>query len=179
MTTWIYVDESKQASYFLAAVTVEDRTAARRAVRDLILPGARRLHMHNEALRRRERIVASLATMPIRATVYEARSATYLTERDARGACLKALVEDLMRSGGESSILLERDDGMVRFDAATLYGAIQAGRRAGYGGTLYFNHQRAYEEPLLALPDIVAWCWARSRRWRQRLTPILTELRNA
>jgi len=178
VTTWVYVDESKRGAYILAAVTVEDRTVARRAVRGLILPGARRLHMHNEAVRRRERIVASLVTMPIRATVYEAGSA-HRTERGARGACLKALVEDLMRSGGESSVLLERDDSMVRFDAATLYGAIQAGRRAGCGGTLHFDHQRAYEDELLALPDIVAWCWARSGLWRRRLTPILTELRNA
>jgi hypothetical protein len=178
VTTWIYVDESKRAGYLLAAVTVEDRTAARRAVRGLILPGARRLHMHNEAVRRRERIVASLVTMPIRATVYKASSA-HRTERDARGACLKALVEDLMRGGGENSVLLERDDGTVRFDAATLYGAIQGGRRAGYEGTLHFDHQRAYEDELLALPDIVAWCWARSSLWRRRLTPILTELRNA
>lgn len=73
--TSIYVVESKRAGYFLAAVTTEDHKAGRRAVRCLILPGARRLHMHNEAVRRRERIVASLVTMPIRATVYEARSA--------------------------------------------------------------------------------------------------------
>jgi hypothetical protein len=178
VTTWVYVDESKRSSYLLAAVTVEERTAARRAVRGLILPGARRLHMHNESVRRRERIVASLVTMPIRATVYEARSA-HRTERDARAACLRALVENLMRSGGNGAVLLERDDGMVRFDAATLYGAIQAGRRAGYGGTLHFDHQRAYEEELLALPDIVAWCWARSGLWRRRLAPILTEQRDA
>ncbi len=71
---------------------------------------------------------------------------------------------------------MERDDGMVRFDAATLYGAIQAGRRAGYGGMLHFDHQRAYEDELLALPDVVAW--ARAGVWRRRLRPILAELRS-
>jgi hypothetical protein len=42
-----------------------------------------------------------------------------------------------------------------------------------YSGVLEYPHQRAHDEPLRAIPDVVAWCWARSGDWRQRVAPIL------
>jgi len=42
---------------------------------------------------------------------------------------------------------------------------------------LEYRHQRAHEEPLLALPDVVAWCWVRSGDWRRRIGPILADVR--
>lgn len=71
MTTWAYVDESKRAGYVIATVTVSDPAAARKVVRGLIVPGRRRLHMHNETARQRRVIVSALTAMPIAATVYE------------------------------------------------------------------------------------------------------------
>lgn len=58
VTTWVYVDESKRSGYVLAATAVPDPDAARRVVRGLVLPGQRRLHMHNEQARRRGIIVS-------------------------------------------------------------------------------------------------------------------------
>ena len=37
---------------------------------------------------------------------------------------------------------------------------------------------KAHEEPLLALPDVVAWSWVRSGEWRRRLGPIVTSVRH-
>jgi len=69
---WVYVDETKRAGYVLAAVTVTDPDAARRAVRELLVPGRRSLHMHNEHARRWRLIVSTLVQLPIRATIYDA-----------------------------------------------------------------------------------------------------------
>ena len=43
---------------------------------------------------------------------------------------------------------------------------------------LRYQHQRAHAELLLALPDVVAWCWVRSGDWRRRVSPIITTVRH-
>lgn len=174
MTTWVYVDESKRAGYVLAAVAVSDSAAARKVVQGLIVPGRRRVHMHNESARQRRVVVSVLATMPIAATVYDA-ARRYPTERAARAACLGALVKDLAAAGG-TRLVIEQDDSLVRFDRHELY---RLARETGITDVLEYRHQRAYDEPLLALPDVVAWCWVRSSEWRRRINPILAPERTA
>lgn len=171
----MFVDETKRSGYVLAAVTVPDPARARRVVRDLVAPGSRRLHMHNERAHRRGLIVAELAALPIALTVYDA-ARRYRTEREARAACLRALVEDLAASGAaDTRLVLERDDSLVSFDNQRL---IEATRATAQRGLLRYEHLPAHAEPLLALPDVAAWCWVRSGEWRRRITPILSAVRN-
>ena len=42
---------------------------------------------------------------------------------------------------------------------------------------LHYEHRRAHVEPLLSLPDAVAWCWVRSGEWRRRIAPIVAHVR--
>lgn len=172
MTTWVYVDETKRAGYVIAAVAVTDPIAARKAVRGLIVPGRRRLHMHNEHVRHRRVVVSTLVAMPVAATVYDA-ARRYRTDLEARAACLAALVEDLAGSG-DTRLVIEQDDSLVGYDNQRL---IEATRASGQRDTLRYEHLRAHAEPLLALPDVVAWCWVRSGEWRQRIAPILAAVR--
>ncbi len=53
----------------------------------------------------------------------------------------------------------------------------QLARQARIADRLEYRHQRAYDELLLALPDIVAWTWVRSGEWRRLISPILTTVR--
>jgi hypothetical protein len=172
-TTWVYVDESKRAGYVMAATTVPDPEPARRIIRGLILPGQRRVHMNHEQPRRRRAIVSTLVSAPVETTIYDALR-HYPTERAARSACLTALVEDLAAAGGDTLLVIEQDDSLMRSDRHELY---RLARAAGITDVLEYRHQRAYEEPLLALPDVTAWCWARSGDWRRRITPILGAVR--
>lgn len=172
-TRHVYVDESKRAGYVLAAVTVTDPEAARRAVRGLILPGQRRLHMNHEQPRRRRAIVSVLVTTPVETTIYDA-ARRYPTERAARSACLDGLIDDLAAAGGDVQLVIEQDDSLVRSDRHELY---RLARAAGITDVLEYRHQRGHEEPLLAFPDVVAWCWARSADWRRRVAPILGAVR--
>jgi hypothetical protein len=166
----VYVDETKRAGYVMAAVTVREPEKARKAVRDLVLPGQRRLHMKNEQPKRRRTIVSAILGMQVVGTIYDA-ARRYPTEQAARAACFEALVEDLAAPSGRTELVIEQDESLVRTDRQQLY---QLVRKAGVADALGYRHQRAYEEPLLALPDAVAWCWARSGDWRRRIGPILT-----
>lgn len=176
MTRHVYVDETKAAGYVLAAVTVPDPTAQRKVIAGLVAPGNRRLHMHNERPNRRPGIVAAVVATGIEVSIYDA-ARRYRTDREARAACLAALVEDLAATSAVEStrLVIEQDDSLVHADRQTLYRLV---RVAGAVDTVQYLHHRAHEEPLLALPDLVAWCWARSGQWRRRLDPILTGTRD-
>jgi hypothetical protein len=128
MTTHVYVDEIKSAGYVLAAVRVVDPVAERKVIRNLVQPGNRRLHMVDERPRRRPGIVSTLAATDIAVTIYDA-ARRYRTGREARGACLAALVEDLAgTSATDTRLVLERDDSLVSFDRRQLYQLVRRAR---------------------------------------------------
>lgn len=173
MSRHVYVDETKRAGYVLAASSVPEPAAARKIIRGLIVPGRRRLHMNHEAARRRRIIVAALVAMPIEVTIYDA-ARRYRTDREARAACLAALIEDLAHTGGDVRLVLERDDSLVSYDNQRL---IEATRATGQRRVVHYEHLPAHAEPLLALSDVAAWCWVRSGEWRRRIAPVLSAVR--
>jgi len=183
-TRHVYVDETRRAGYVVVAVSVAAPAPARRSVQGLVVPGRRRVHMHNEHARRRRAIVAAVVAMGteaggveaggVEATVYDAAH-RYHSDLAARGACLGALVEDLAGSGDDIDLVIEADASLVRSDRHELY---RGTRATGASATFAYRHQRAHEEPLLALPDVVAWCWARSGEWRAQVAPVVADVRH-
>jgi hypothetical protein len=169
----VYVDETKGAGYVLVAVTVHDPTTVRRVLRGLILPGQRRLHMNAERDRRRRAILTAVSATRVDATIYDA-GRHYRPDPAARAACLAALIGDLAEAGTRTRLVIEQDDSVVLSDRQHLY---RLSREARLADLLAYQHMRAHEEPLLALPDVVAWSWVRSREWRRRLGPIVTSVR--
>jgi hypothetical protein len=169
----VYVDETKRANYILAAVAVADPAAVRKVIRGLVQPGNRRLHMVDERPRHRPGIVAAVVAAGVEISLYDA-GPRYRTEREARSACFTAPIEDLAAASTPTLLVIEQDDSLVSFDNQRL---IEATRAAGRQGTLRYEHRRAHEEDLLALPDLAAWCWARSAEWRRRIAPALVAVR--
>lgn len=171
MTKWVYIDETKRSGYVVAAVSVTDPSAARKVIRSLILPGQHRVHMVRERPARKRQIVDAICSMTVTATIYDA-GRHHQSELAARAACLQALLTDL--KGHETYLTIEQDDGLVRYDNQWL---IEATRLTGQRDTLRYEHQRAGVEPLLAIPDIAAWCWTKGGEWRQRVDPVVVAVR--
>jgi len=111
-----FVDETKHRDYLLVAGVIipGDLDPLRKAVRGLVLPGQRRLHMNAENDSRRKAIAAMIVDNAIQATIYDA-GRRYSTERDRRAACLQALVGDAARRG-DVMLILEQDDTLVSWD---------------------------------------------------------------
>ncbi len=80
--------------------------------------------MHNEHLRSRRLSVATLSSLAISATVYDA-GRRYRTERAARAACLVALLGDLAGQGGELSLVIEQDYSLVSLDNQRMIEAVR------------------------------------------------------
>lgn len=168
----LYVDESKAKGYVLvAAVLVSSDTASvRKALNALVLPGQRSLHMKKEADPRRRRIADTIARLDdVEISVYLAGT-RYKTERDGRAACLEQLVKDA--SGlAEAQLVLDLDESLRQWDNQRL---IELVRQADARERLTYCHSKAAQEPLLSIPDAVAWCWAKGGSWRERIQPVVT-----
>ncbi len=174
MSGHVFVDETKRRGYLLVAgvVSPEDLDPLRRSLRGLVLPGQRRLHMNDENDSRRRSIATAIAVSGVQATIYDA-GRRYRNERERRAACLRALVADAA-GRGNGMLVLEQDDSLVRWDNQQL---IEFTRAAGCRNTLRYEHRRAAAELALAMPDAIAWCWAKGGDWRRRVEPVVTTVR--
>jgi hypothetical protein len=142
-------------------------------VRGLLLPGQRYLHMKNESDGRKRTIAKAFTAAEVKATVYRASSSAYRTERERRAACLRALVSD--HSQAETRIVLDQDNAMLSWANQRL---IEYTRLASCRDTLHYEHKEPHADALLAIPDAIAWCWAKGGSWRQLVTPAITVVRN-
>ncbi len=170
MSAHVFVDETKHRDYLMVAAVVlpVDLQPVRQLVRSLVLPGQRRIHMKKESEPRKRLIADTIAASSTRAVIFDA-GAGHESELHARLACLQAVITyaaDL----GATRVVFEQDDSLLRWDTQRL---VEITRTVGCRDTLQYEHHCAGGEQLLALPDAIAWCWAKGGHWRQRIAPAL------
>ena len=143
-----------------------DLTDLRGVVRSLLLPGQRYLHMKDEKDGRKRTIAQAFVDAGVQATVYRA-GPQHRNERERRSACLKALVQD-HASASTVRLVFDEDETMVSFDNQRM---IEYTRAAGCRQTLSYEHKQSHADALLAIPDAIAWCWAKGGTWRKLIAP--------
>jgi hypothetical protein len=170
----VFVDESKSKGFLLAATYVPCGSVSRlRAeVAGLHLPEQVRIHFTSESPKRRKQILAALiaagdiSTIIYDATAYEADGKA---GRDAAIAQMAASAAQIPAA----RLVLERDDSVVDQDRQMIKAQLIA---AGVVSQVGYDHLRAREEPLLAIPDAVAWCWAKGGEWRKLADPLVQDV---
>jgi hypothetical protein len=169
----VFVDETKERGYLIAAALVqpEGLASSRRAIRSLVMPRQRRIHFKGESEPRRHKIVDTIIELGVTAILYDASA--HPRKKRARDACLVRLVADL-KDVDAARLVLEHDDSTCAPDQALLNTHIRA---TGLAASLRWEHLRGYEECLLALPDAIAWCWARGGHWRTKIHEIVRDVR--
>lgn len=157
----------------MAAVVVPgDLDSVRRELRGLLLPGQSALHFKNERDGRRRQLLGAICGLPVEAFVYVS---AVKSQVEARRACLEALVADLAGEGAQR-LVLELSDGDLAADRRTLFDAVRKHFEAGDG--LRYAHLRASAEPLLWVPDAVAWAWSHGGGWRERVSLLVAGARD-
>ena len=168
-----FVDESKRrGQYSMAAVIVrgDDVSTLRREVRALLLPGQSRIHMTKESGGRQLQLARAVARMDIFAIVV--RSAALMeSERTARDDCLADLMDRLLALE-VNRVRLESCDQDAQ-DRSVIARSISK-------SSVQFNydHLRAGQEPLLWLPDVVAWAQGKGGRWGDAIAGIVNSTQN-
>jgi len=167
MTT-LYIDEGKRRGYLLVTATVADSDAfaLRKAVTALRTPGSERLHFVRESEGHKRKVLGELARLEVRTTVFQANG---LDDREARAWCLDQVVE-LAASLDAERVVIETDDSIVQTDNRTLYQAVGV---RGLRDRLRYEHRRAVSEPLLWVPDAVAWSYGRGGQWAPLVAPLI------
>jgi hypothetical protein len=163
---FVYVDESvRSGRYVICCVHVEaDRAGAlRRRVRQLLLPGQRKLHFKKEGPRRRKELLRAFDALDVRAVAYICRMRQGRDESAARAMCLARAVRDIQSLGATAQLLLESRDHLDEGDRVTILRARSAGT------VLSFEHLAPTGDPLLWLADGLAWPVSVGGEWRQRL----------
>jgi hypothetical protein len=162
MSHHAFIDESTRGSSYLvcaATITAGDVTVTRRAIQALRAPGQRRIHFTTESDKRRRNLLDQIATLEIVSILYVA---DHRNQVEARSAIIRHAARHLA-DRGVTRLVIEARQGQDDRDRADLYTAL------GPSPTLTYTHHSASAEPLLWVPDAVAWAWGRGGPWRKRV----------
>ncbi len=172
MSAHVFVDETKENGYLVtaAALLPGNLAQARQTMRGLVLGKQRRIHFTKESDARRKQILDAIEGLAPAVTVYDS---SRHPRRQQRETCLHHLVGDLAAVQARM-LVLETDDSLLALDKKLLYRRV---RELGCADVLEYRHLRAHEEPLLMLPDAIAWCWHRGGWWRQRVRSLVADVR--
>lgn len=173
MSGHVFVDESKHGEFLLIASVVlpADVTSSRKKVQGLVLRGQQRIHMKTESTQRKRLLLGRFTEFGFTATIYRAGT-VYKRDLDRREACIGRLVGDLVNAG-ETLLCLESDETLDARDKRQLYNLT---RQHQCQDKLRYQHQRAAQEPLLAIPDVIGWAWAKGGEWRRLAEPMVTRV---
>lgn len=167
----LYIDESKAKGYTLvaAAVIPGDVLALRKEIAKLRKRGQRRVHFVKEDDSRRREIIAAFSDLGVQVCLFHAQG---MTEPEGREACLSAMVARAA-AGGTRRIVLEKDASIENWDRRILYRELG---KHGARDLITYQHEAAYDEPLLWIPDGIAWCYSRGGDWRRRIDGLIVDV---
>lgn len=173
LTRYLYLDESKANDYIIAAAVVapESRSELRRLMNSLRMPGQSRVHMVSEEARRRKAILSALAASDVQVEIFQA-SGRRAGTRTNRAACLKAIVTRAS-AFAHAKIVLELDESLRSQDRQDL---VEFTGSASARGRIEYHHEKGRHEPLLWIPDAIAWAWARGGEWRRTVTEVVVDV---
>jgi hypothetical protein len=161
-----FVDETERAgTYMLAAVrvAVSQLASARTALRGVLLPGQRRLHMSDEGDPRRRQLLELYSHQSFRVDYYRAEVLRTGQQDAVRARLMAALAVDLAKEDVRR-LVIESRQGRDDQDRAAVRAAL------GVESGIDYEHMRPYEEPLLWLADGLAWARGKGGTWAARVT---------
>jgi len=164
----LFVDENLRRGFRLVGVVVTtgEIGRARATMRAQLPRGARRVHFVKENDARRHHILRVIAALHLDTVVVEVHEARRTP--DARRAAVATLVGWALRAD-VTRLVFERDDNSVALDQRTIAHTLVS---AGARGSLEYDHVAASTEPLLWIPDALAWAWSRGDDWRRAVEAI-------
>lgn len=169
MPVHVFVDETKSRGFLMAAARCEagDVAVHRKALRALLLPGQERLHFRHETDARRRKIIKVISGFHILVDLYYADRDTAISRR----RCLEAIVRDA--AGTAELLRIERDESTIDHDKQVLHAAVE--RHGCFD--LRWELLVPKADPLLWIPDAIAWAWVHGGDWR-RLVVAFSQLRD-
>ncbi len=175
MYVWAFSDESERSGVMLFAVVLLEPgevDSARRRMRELLLPGQRKVHTANESPRRRRIVIDTVSRLDgFSAIVLRYRRPPGTTRVAGRHLLLQAATGLIVGSGVTSWVLDGQDDAQLARDRSAIAHAL-----AGVDRQLHpvYDHRPASSDALLWTADAVCWAVGAGGEWSARLRTVLT-----
>lgn len=164
----IYVDESKDPAYIIAALVIQDPQIPK--IRKILLASRRKnqrsIHFKKESPNRRKELIDLYVSHKLELVLFLSGKKN---AKAAREACFEELVK-YSKEMNIGRIVIERDDSVFEADEKLLVKLIS---EAGCKGSIGFEHFYRHEEPLLWVPDSIAWCANRGGEWSRLARPLI------
>jgi hypothetical protein len=169
----IFIDESKSKGFLLCAVEVDSNEVPelRRAISSLRLKGQSDIHFVSESPRRKREILSRISGFGLRVLFIRGYGAK---ETVLRRASLEKFVSQLLPRTNYQ-VWLDLDESHLAMDKKTISLALASN---GLSGFVTFTHSKTRQQPLLLLPDALAWARTRGGEWNHRIES-LGELRSS
>jgi len=180
-----WVDESMritsddQGTYILASVVCDPSCCGpvRQAMGSLLLRGQKRLHWRDEDAVRRDKIVATVASVDMAAVVVVGMPMAKAKQERARRLCMEVLLPRLDEMGVGRVWLESRTPTLNKVDAKMVLAL--RGKRL-ISRELRVDVARPLEERMLWVPDVVAGSVGAARdgnpRWLDPIRQVVTEI---
>lgn len=172
MTHQIFVDESlRPQSYFLVSVAIASNLIERlrHEMRNTLPNHGKQFHMYKETTATKKRALSFVAQLDLKFTIVS-NYRTELSKVQARSECITKLCSlELIQT---ASFLTFDSTNSWEIDRRILKSAAQSS--AYYFPT--YRHVSSKSEPLLWLPDIVAWSWGRGSDWKSLISHLVHEI---
>ncbi len=159
-----FIDESARGDRYIICATLVAQSSlagARKGMRALLRPGLRRIHFNNEKDRYRLSLLTAFSEMEASSTIYYVRHSDFQV---ARTAILRKVVGEMKEARVVRLVLESRANQDAR-DRDDLLRALRISPIPSFT----YDHLPASNEPLLWIPDAVAWSWGRGGGWRRRV----------
>lgn len=166
-----FVDESKRGPYLMCAFVTDPghRGQVVAVLNRIRMPGAPRIHMKNESDSTRRAVLSALCDLQVQSTMFISRIKPMIT---ARATIIEEGIWPQVRREGITRLVLEPEAGQDERDRRQLY---QLARRDGLTDFSY-AHLPPITEPMLWVPDAIAWAYGAGGNWRQRAAPVIDQV---
>lgn len=166
----VFIDESKARDYTIVAATLAPAavTDTRSAVRSLRHKGSPSIHMRKESPSTKSKIIQGFKGL--RLSTYILRcDEPGLSELERRTRCLDRLL-DLCAQEHASRLTIERDESLFHWERQYF---VEAVRQRQMRDNFEYTWRNRNEEPLLWVPDAVAWSYAKGGKYRADIQPLV------
>jgi hypothetical protein len=167
VTVWAFSDESERGSLMLFGLLLVPAGAvhdARRELRELLLPGQRRVHTSDESARRRRQLLDVVRGLDAGAVVFTIRRPAVTSRAAARSRLLATAAVEVVGRHIVTWILDDQHPAQAARDRQDLEGALR-----GVPTPPIYDHRPSASEPLLWAADAIVWAVGAGKDWRRRI----------
>ena len=166
----MFVDESIRSSgYIMCAVALDSRVLnqTRSRLRTLARGNTSRIHMSECSKQQRREILRGIQSLDFSASIYLGQPKYRNKFEKPRDRCLRSIFEDFF---DDAQITIESGS-VDKQDYELVRKVVSEGKKFPY-----VEHSAPNLEPLLWLPDIVAWSFGRDSEWKSAVLPKIEKI---